>query len=47
MSKNDNRFTGALATVLHKMVEQERNGVVNCYGWNYQPKRPKVSDDSK
>lgn len=40
MNKNDNRFTEALASALHKMVERERSGVVDCYGWNYQPKRP-------
>ena len=40
MNKNDNRFTEALASALHKMVERERSGVVDCYGWDYQPKRP-------
>ncbi|MEE0708932.1 MAG: hypothetical protein UCO57_09165 [Gemmiger sp.] len=41
MNKNDNCFIDALATALHKMVERERCGAVDCYGWNYQPKRPK------
>ena len=40
MNKNDNRFTKALASALHKMVERERSGAVDCYGWDYQPKRP-------
>lgn len=40
MNKNDNRFTEALASALHKMVERERSGAVDCYGWDYQPKRP-------
>lgn len=40
MNKIDNRFTEVLASALHKMVEQERSGTVNCYGWDYQPKRP-------
>ena len=35
MNKNDNRFTEALASALHKMVERERSGAVDCYGWNY------------
>lgn len=42
MNKNDNRFTEALASALHKMVERERSGAVDCYGWNYQPKRPEA-----
>lgn len=39
MNKNDNRFTEALASALHKMLERERSGAVDCYGWDYQPKR--------
>lgn len=42
MNKNNNRFTEVLASVLHKMVERERNGAVNCYGWDYQPNRPEA-----
>lgn len=42
MNKNDNRFTEALASALHKMVERERSGAVDCYDWNYQPKRPEA-----
>lgn len=42
MNKNDSRFTEALASALHKMVERERSGAVDCYGWNYQPKRPEA-----
>lgn len=30
MNKNDNRFTEALASALHKMVERERSGAVDC-----------------
>ena len=40
MNKNDNRFTKVLASVLYKIVEKERSGAVDCYGWNYQPRRP-------
>lgn len=40
MNKNDNRFTKVLASMLYKIVEKERSGTVDCYGWNYQPKRP-------
>lgn len=42
MNKNDNRFTEALTTLLRKMVERERRGAVDCYGWDYQPKRPEA-----
>lgn len=43
MNKNDNRFAEMLASALHNMVERERSGAVNCYGWDYQPKRPEES----
>lgn len=48
MNKNDNRFTEALASVLRKMVERERSDAVDCYGWDYQPKRPEkpLAEDS-
>ena len=32
MNRNDNRFTEALALTLHKMVEREHSGAVDCYG---------------
>ena len=32
MNRNDNRFTEALASALHKMVEREHSGTVDCYG---------------
>ena len=32
MNRNDNRFTEALELTLHKMVERERSGAVDCYG---------------
>lgn len=46
MNKNDNRFTEAMASALHKMVARERSGAVDCYGWDYQPKRPEVARDN-
>ena len=48
MNKNDNGFTEALASVLRKMVERERSDAVDCYGWDYQPKRPEkpLAEDS-
>lgn len=48
MNKNDNRFTEVMASALHKMVARERSGAVDCYGWDYQPKRPEkpLAEDS-
>lgn len=42
MNKNDNRFTEALASALHKMVERERSGAVDCYAGTISPSGRKL-----